>query len=564
MICKNCANIFDDSFSCCPECGTPIKSNYDAEENAAEENPAVTNSQEKTTEERKKDKDTDNQDNYNLQELFPEGITPEEKDIPEEILHRSDEPLSEAEFQEEEEIIPERSEKRPPSRKEKSAMNTIVALMVSVFVLLGVLTAVGAFTDVFEESDDTVKTIALSGLSAEETKDLEIFLSDVGIVAEKDFRQGEDTLGEFVSKYLNPGNPGSLYSLKYGVKTPVTAQADPARRFSDENGEYSYFVAEESLVKVILDEFGFEFTSQLNEKDCYYYNGKFYFADSGESYSSSVRASVTSTIRSSDGTYYAKCKFTDESTSASFDTCVSFDKLVVGSEIRWEIIRLCRDTYIDTNGVIIEKDDGDFSYEIKTQVIENKDDKGKVIASARFEYPVFSGNSTAENNVNSLYENIIGSYIADPSLIKENITVTSRVAYNRNSRLSIVEETVTGSAKMGNVRDENGQVSEGLILPVKEVDGYILDTKTGENLSKSNIFVTDYQNVQFALYCIYSGFDMTAEDVPDDREELGKAIYSCSSAMCEEGYTFFYSENGFVQKVVIAYDTENFFAENYQ
>lgn len=579
MICKNCANIFDDSFSCCPECGTPIKSNYDVQEKTVEEAEyeAVKENRETSVEGSEADSQANSENSaeteiiYKAEDIFSENVKREEEEIsPEEAnVNQDDEPLSEADSHEEEdEIIPERSEKKPPSRKEKSAMNVIVALTVAVFILLGVLTALGAFTDIFEESDDTVKTIALSGLSSEETKQLEDYLSDIGIVAYEDFEQGEDTEGSFVARYLNPGNPGSLYSKKYGIGKLTVNEADPACRFANENGDYSYFVADESLVKVILKEFGFTVSGQINEKDCYYYNGKYYFANSGETFSSSVKAQVLSTIRSSDGTYYAKCAFYDESSadgnSEYFETCVVFDKVTISGVTEWEIVEISHDTYIDANGVIIPNNKGDLSYDMKKETVENKDESGKVIASVSFEYPCFSGNTTAEKSVNQLYENIIESYKASPELIKENVTVTSRVTYNKNGCLSIVQETVTGNARMETAENENGEETQVLILPEKEIDGYILDVNTGDNLSKRNIFTADYNDVQVALYCIYSGYDMTSENIPADREEIGKAVYSSSNAMCEDGYTFFFEKDGYIQRVVIPYSAENFFAQNYQ
>ncbi len=499
-------------------------------------------------------------EDFSDEALYPElDLTEEEAEEVEEI----EEEFDNSSERTENEAGRERSEEKEASPREKSAMNKIVALMIAVAVFIGGISAVSYFTDFFE-NDDSIKTVSLSGLSSEETKNFEKYLSEIGIVAYEGFDRKDADVGEFLSLF-NPSHPGGLYAVFNQEAELKVNQRDPARRFANDNGDYSFYVISEEFIDPVLDSFGFKVYHGINEKDCYYCDGYYYFRYLTENiFDAKVVAQVESTKRTDDGKYYAECVFYNEQTDKSdmdyLKAYIIFEK-VEGS---WKINTISHEPIFDAAGVMLPGEE-QLSYEIRTAVVENKDESGKVTASWQIEYPYFSGYTKAEVALNQLYETMINGFRAEPSSIKRNMAVVSRVTYNKNGFVSVTEETTNGTAYI-NETEKDGKTVKTLRFPKRSIQGYTLNIETGENISKKEIFKPEYHIVSKVLYCIWSGYDYTAvlsgeeDDIPEDTNETGRKLYESSAAITNEGYTFYYiDKEARTHFVIIPFDTEGMF-----
>ncbi len=463
----------------------------------------------------------------------------------------------------EKEKLTVRSEEKEASPREKSAMKGIIALVLALAVFIGAISAVSFFTDFFEE-DGSIKTVALSGLSAEETKDFEEYLSKISIVAYEGFDRKSADVGEFLSLF-NPSHPGGLYAEFNASAELVVNRRDPARRFANENGDYSYYVIDEEYIDPILKNFGFNVYHGINEKDCYYCDGKYYFRYLNDNiFGAESIAQIEATKRTDDGKYYAECVFYNEQTESSdmdyLKAYIIFEKV----DNSWKISTISHEAVFDSTGVMIATDE-QLDYEIKSICIENKDESGNVVASCQMEYPYFKGFTKAEIALNQLYETMIASYQADTSAILKDVAVVSRVTYNKNGFVSVTEETTKGTAYI-NESEKDGKTVQTLRFPKRSIQGYTLNIETGENISKKEILKPEYHTVATVLYCIWSGYDYTAvlsgEEgaIPDDKDEIGIKLYEAASSITQDGYTFHYvDKEARTRSLVIPFDTADMF-----
>ncbi len=526
------------------------------------------------------DKQEDSEDSdYYVQQSIDENIieaTIDETDITafENFTEEENENLSQqedtAEEDEEFDARPEkfekerssvRSEEKEASPREKSAMKGIIALVLALVVFIGAISAVSYFTDFFEE-DGSIKTVALSGLSAEETKDFEEYLSKISIVAYEGFDRKSADVGEFLSLF-NPSHPGGLYTEFNASAELVVNRRDPARRFANENGDYSYYVIDEEYIDPVLTNFGFNVYHGINEKDCYYCDGKYYFRYLNDNiFGAESIAQIESTKRTDDGKYYAECVFYNEQTESTdmdyLKAYIIFEK----ADNSWKISTISHKEIFDSTGVMIATDD-QLDYEIRSISIENKDESGNVVASCQMEYPYFKGFTKAEIAINQLYETMIASYQADTASILKDIAVVSRVTYNKNGFVSVTEETTKGTAYI-NESEKDGKTVQTLRFPKRSIQGYTLNIETGENISKKEILKPEYHTVANVLFCIWSGYDYTAvlygESAPNDEDEIGIKLYEAASSITQDGYTFHYvDKEARTHSLVIPFDTADMF-----
>lgn len=131
------------------------------------------------------------------------------------------------------------------ARKRASA---VIVLMVCVLaVIMAGLTAISAKTDVFKEKSDTVKTTPLIGLSSEDCGSLEKQLTALDLSDSFVFDSGKLTANEFLA-YIKPYDSDGLYGSFYSGSTKITAEPDPAGRFvyapEQETGYESYGYSE--------------------------------------------------------------------------------------------------------------------------------------------------------------------------------------------------------------------------------------------------------------------------------------------------------------------------------
>lgn len=611
MICKKCANMFDDSLSSCPECGTPVFTSEQAEEKIAS---FVLNIPEEEIEKpiiirAGADKDEE-----------------KEEEIPEDFASDGDEAASEPEVKEEKPQAPQivrKAQNSPAAKKavqkkadtekkqdnvgDKAAAALIVSIVCILACVMTVLTFVSVKSDVFKSDGDVVKTVAMSSLSGEQKGELEQWFSLVGVICEHGIgnydKGSEDVLG-----LIRPKDENGIYSKVYG-KAEITANTpDPAQRYTNENGDYSYYKLPADKVDALIEALGATPNHTVNTPDCYYYCGNYYFADKASEKTKLYIADVKSSKRIMDGSYYIECSFLDKNdlSAEEKERYAIVEKLDGNDGIAYSVKKLSDTPIFDANGAIINK----AAYEMKTHTVEKKAKDGTVYHRYIIEYPEFSGTTEAEKTANQLFGDMINVYGADgesaekayKSFIKNGgdkkelplVThIVSRVTYSEGKYLSFIEETAEYIPSSMPVElpegEEEVQTEENLpvTLPKRTVEGYNLDTETGDFVTKDAIIGKDYQNISELLYRIYKGYSYEdiklrfkanlgedvmseevsaenesteAEDIPEDTEGLGMKIYESASALTEKGYMFcFVTEQGYAADVVIPTDIDGLY-----
>ncbi len=602
MICKNCANIFSDDLTECPECGTPIKLSAvkETEPDSQEEiEKLVSLAFSDTAKELPEPQEFEDIFSYSEDQLS-ENETPEVAEG--EAQTEAEEPTEadvESEPEEKIKAKPKKVKLQKMTKKEKGAFNFILSLTVVIFIGIIALAGIRMGTDVFEKDKDDVKAIALSGLTATETEELEEYLSKISIVAYNGFNREKDVIVDLMA-YLRPHDAGGLYN-RFFAPAEITANTpDPNGRFKNENGDYSYYVLEAEKVDSILASLGYSVNHNVNEKNFYCYDDKYYFANLADyTFSPRVVAEVGSSKRIQDGSYYVECSFYDEGAVGAdksyLQAYIILDKHTdeETNEISWELSRISHEAIFDSSGLMIKDGSGEneLSYSIETKTVEAVTEDGVVYARYILEYPVFSGESKGEKVANQLFSGLAATYDTDTESVteaykkfikkggsKEDLPYTTyvvaRVTYNRNGYISIVEGISEGKPQSDY---KNAEVQEGefrpVILPERTIEGYIIDVETGEFLSKNEIIDVEYTLVHKLLYRIYNGYEYesllneniaSTEIVPEDTERMGKAFYESASAMGYGGYVFCYvNPDGYTESIVIPYDTDNFFKEDF-
>ena len=112
----------------------------------------------------------------------------------------------------------------------KRASSVIVIMVCVLAVIMAALTVVSAKTDVFKEKSDTVKTTPLIGLSSEDCGSLEKQLTTLNLADSFVFDSGRATPNEFLA-FIKPYDSKGLYSRMYSQSTKITVEPDPAKRF---------------------------------------------------------------------------------------------------------------------------------------------------------------------------------------------------------------------------------------------------------------------------------------------------------------------------------------------
>lgn len=611
MICKNCANIFSDDLSVCPECGTSVAGadTHTDDESQDEIERIVSVAVSGGGEQKSIPTEFEDIFSYSEEQMaqieipveepqnepYEETETPDTDENKEETEDKEEKPVRRSGAR----VRPEKVKLRKMSKKEKGAFNFVISLMAVVFITMIALVGIRLGTDVFEKNEDEVKAIALSGFSAAETAELEDYLSKIGIVAYNGYDRDKEVIVD-VMAYLRPQDPGGLYSRFYGSAELTANTPDPNGRFMNENGDYSYYVLDTEPVDEILSTFGFSINHNVNEKNFYCYNDKYYFANVADyTFSAGVVADVTSSKRIQDGSYYAECSFYDataeESNNSYLKTYIILDKYEhpETGATQWEISRISHEAIFDSMGFMVEDESGinELSYRIENETIEAVTEDGKVYARYILEYPVFKGDTKGEKVSNQLFSDLANSYKAGAEsatkdykkFIKDGgnkeelpyVTyIVARVTYNRNGYISIVEGI---SEYKPQPESKAGQTQDGEFIPValpeRSIEGYIIDVETGHFLSKNEVIDVEYTLVHDILYRIYNGYEYESllsedvadsQDIPEDTDEAGKTFYESASAMGYSGYVFCYvNPKGYTENIVIPYETENFFNEDF-
>ena len=129
--------------------------------------------------------------------------------------------------------------------------------------------------------------------------------------------------------------------------------------------------------------------------------------------------------------------------------------------------------------------------------------------------------------------------------------VTSKVTYNKNGYISLLEETdeylpiFSWFNEKKTQAEENGEsLVPSILLPTTTFEGYTLEIKSGEFLKKDSVLGKDYYSVQQKLFEIYlKNNGLLSEDyteLPTDSENIGQLVNSSAWCIGEDGVLFSY------------------------
>lgn len=466
--------------------------------------------------------------------------------------------------------------KTKQQKSEKRAKGATVVLMCFVALCLCSVVGISAFTDVFKQESE-VKAVALV-LSGAEEAELEGQLGKIYPLTETDFTADTFKAEELLS-YIRPYAKDGLYASNgFGVATAET-EADPAERFSDGMGNYSYYKISKSRIDEILSLFEVNADHTVNTKDFYYYDGNYYFAPGDEGKEAdAITADVTASKRIQDGRYYISCNLGGK------DLYVIAGK-AEGEDSSWKIHSISHTPVFDQLGIMIKSEqDSLFDYDMKTQVIEGKTDKDVVYCRYVLEYPVFYGDTAGELEANRFYESVISYYsqLAQDStaqfkkyikqggmesLLPLEVNFRAEVTYTSGAYIAVCNE-VSETQPIYKTENEDATSASAVVPSKKTIECYIFDTETGAYVNKDSIIGKDYQLIEELLYRIYCGYDYSAllsedvadtQEIPDDTAKLGKKIYGGASTLSKEGYMFcFVGENGYREDVIIPFSADIF------
>lgn len=473
-------------------------------------------------------------------------------------------------------------------KKEKKARAIVLSICSLCAAVMIALTFVSRYTDIFVSSTDAVKTVALSGFTHSEKSSFESYAGFFSAFFESGFNRDEVTQ-EKLLEMMNPQNGNGLYSAFFKKTNVITSEADPAGRFQTEDG-YSYCKIKKADIEKIMNGLGQSVVNCANEKDCYYYDGYYYFAANSKNSSAKTAYSVevASSKRTEDGNYYVQCDFTNKKGEKKTVYCiVSLEKGEEG--ITWSLLELSASPLFSDDGVkIVEEKQESLSFKIERKEIQAKTKKGILFANYVIEYPVFSAADDDEEGkraaatLNTLYNDLISKYEAKAQratrLYKRYLQlggkkkdlpafgyVSSKVTYNKNGYISLLEETneylplISRFNENKAKAEENGEsVVPSILLPTTTFEGYTLNIKSGEFIKKDEVLGKDYYSVQqklFELYLKKNGLLSSSDsELPTDEENIGQLINSSAWCISESGVLFsFIDPKGYNDSVVLPF-----------
>lgn len=522
MICKKCSNEYDDSLEACPFC------------------------EKGEVKEKKPFKVT----------IDPEKEKPVEESLPTKRQQRK-------EIRQEKAHEKGKEKLKSMGKKEKGASRFIVSSVCMMAVLMAAISCLSVFTDVFKDDDDKVKTMALSSLSPVDAGELESYLSKLYVL--KGFELDDDTASDEFYVNIKPGVSNGLYESLIGKANLEKDSADPAERFSNEEGNYAYYKLSLEEVDSIIENFGLVPNHTLNLKNAYCYKGYYYFAESESETVVSVEADVVSSKRIQDGSYYVDCVFYSAGEGKQEGKIYAIAKKDEANPGNWIISRMSSDPIFDGSGIMVEND-GLYRYEMKRELFEGVLSDGTVLCEYSVEYPFFKGDSMVEKAVNMLYSEVLARYKnsaeeADKYLeeykgSKEDLPIvvhiSSEVTYSDEKYIS----TIVDVSEYNPENEKDGK----LLISERSIEGYIFDAETGEFVSRDEVLGNDFQLIYDLLYRIQGGYtydDLIYDGIsrPSDipaNNTIGKSIYEAGGAITPNGYVFCkVTEEGYVNSIVL-------------
>lgn len=441
-----------------------------------------------------------------------------------------------------------RKNKGKIEKESKRATAMIAILLCAVGLISVMFTVFKVKTDIFEQKAQTQKAVALSNLSAEEEvileKELALYYSVIKMNYSKDTCDAEKLVSQ-----MNPGDTGNIYTVVNSSKDQLQTTADPAKRFADEYGEYSYYKIEKSKVDNVLDRFGISCEGDVNSKNCYYYDGFYYFGNQGMKSTPTVGADISKSKKVLDGSYYVECYFyvTDGSNTVKSDTyyiVAQKNENAASDGYNFIVNEINSQPIFNTSGNPTDVS-GASDYEVVRKVIEGRTNNGTVYSRYVIEYPVFEGDSVGEASINEFFAGTVAAYELRASSAQKDYatfvsqggnakelpfteTVIARVTYSDSEKISIEEKITSYSPAIpvkeedpeeddyyyGYGREDNDPEEKAVELPVRSVEAYTFDRTTGEFIEKDSFIGKNYMVISGILYRIYNSYEY--EDVIPD------------------------------------------------
>ncbi len=577
MICKNCSAEYSDEFSFCPKCGEKNENKF-SQESLNAGTYVIEISDEESEE---------------------GGASQAEYDVP---VYDEAERIKAAEkesgeiIERRERIVRERrktlirNKKGKIKRESKKATALIAFILCAVGMLCVLFTVFRVKTDAFEQQAQTQKAVALSKLSAEDEvqleKELALYYSAMKMNFSKDTYDAEKIISA-----MDPADKGNIYNTVNSAQEQLQTAADPAMRFADEYGEYSYYKVEKSKIDKVLERFDISCEGDVNSKECYYYDGYYYFDNKPAKNTPSVGADITKSRKVLDGSYYVECYFyvTDGSNTVKSDTYYIVANKNVNAASDGYSFRISE---INSSPVFSGAGNptnvsGAEGYKTVRKVIEGRTENGTVYSRYVIEYPVFEGSSVGEASINEFFSGTVTAYEIKASNAQKDYeafiskggkaeelpfteTVVTRVTYSDNEKISLKEKITSYSPELPEKEETTEQndyypVRENINrepeqqeveLPEITVEAYTFDRLTGDFIEKDAVIGKNYMVISEILYRIYNSYEYesvipqetvvetTQETTTGQSEEFGNNGYY--------GNEDYYDRNGY-------YDYDNYY-----
>lgn len=565
MICKNCSAEYDDSYSFCPSCGQRKEADItaglsDEDVSFEEEYSAPVYELEEESED--------------VGEISGESIT-EEEVKPSEVKKtvKKKAPAKSA---------------APVSKSEKKASMLVVVIMCVIAAASAVVAALNINTGTFEAKPQPQKAVALTKLSEEEEAVLETELAQYFTVFRQNFDSAVSDAESFLTR-INPADSGNIFPRLCALPLTPEKTADPAMRFADEYGEYTYYKIAATEIDKLLARFNLSSYGDINSKDFYYYDGYYYFGYIPTKTTPAVKAEILKSKKVLDGSFYVECYFyvenagqtvksnncyliVEKNDNAAFD---GFSFRVRRSDISPLFTDGGNPTQINKSG----------AYTIESKVIEGRTDDGRIYSRYVIEYPVFSEKGAGIDVINQFYSGMLSSYEQKAASAQADYeafisqggnaqelpfteTVITRVTYTDDSRISCVEKIATYSPDVPvkqeetttSQDEENGyygrsyedrfsglpaeQEAEPAELFTRTVEAYTFDKATGDFVSKDAVLGKDYMVISEILYRIYNAYDYAAViPEPEAQEPVTEALTDVFGDPVEEEEEYGYEDD---------------------
>lgn len=470
----------------------------------------------------------------------------------------------------------------------KKAMNTVLAMVMVLVVVLGSLTAISATTSWFEMSDEIVKSLSFISVKDEKVQEIEEFLTKIVSVLTADSFDSTNMSANEALDLIKPYSDSGVYANFFGAASLIYDNDDPASRFIQE-GEGYYCISQEDIDEIFAC-LGINSISMAMQEQYYLYDGYYYFTQAPDDYVQSEYELTVSSVKSTlDGCYYVELSVNDLTNLVTYKRYVilSEEETDEGSSYYLDIIS--EDELFNSFGEMrVSSDDESSLYTIERETIELETSDGVIIYEYVIDYPVLSGDSNTIALINQLYSDLIASYKlsteevdneyeiyqaagVDEDIYPISVYIEVSVALYDEEYVSILQHVV----------EENSLIEpqEDIIVPLYETSmssfNYVIESTHDLKISEvmgdyedefceilyRMYYDYDYSTVLTGEYLdkpswYYYGWEDDYDSTPSDSEGIGEDIYDSCFTLTADGVVFYYeNEYGYYQEFFIDNDT---------